>query len=69
MTTRESCPKCHVGTLSGPRYERSVITGAEWLNYTCSTCGYAETRPTKDKQQPSGADLLRGFIGQTRRPS
>lgn len=42
-----TCPKCAIGTLSGPRY-RHALTGAEYLVYTCSCCGYEDKRPTAD---------------------
>lgn len=60
---RDACPKCREGALAGPRYGRHPYTGAECLHYTCSTCGYAETRPTKDNAEPSAEDIVRRFIG------
>jgi predicted nucleic-acid-binding Zn-ribbon protein len=50
-----SCPKCGIGTMSGPQYRQDygaldgISTGMkEYLAYTCSRCGYIEKRPTND---------------------
>lgn len=39
------CPKCGIGTLAGPTYQRIP----ECLVYRCTVCGYREERPTADK--------------------
>jgi len=43
------CPKCGGHRIVGPKYQASSWSRiAECLAYTCVTCGYSETRPTKD---------------------
>lgn len=44
MTLATTCPKCALGTLAGPTYQRVP----ERLIYRCTVCGYREERATAD---------------------
>jgi hypothetical protein len=48
-----SCPKCGVGRLGPPSYQRSAFR--ECLKYSCNTCGWSTTTPTKDQRDAKKA--------------
>jgi RNase P subunit RPR2 len=41
------CPKCNGPDFSGPKF-MTTHYGYEYLEYTCTTCGYKKLEPTKD---------------------
>ena len=46
------CPKCSGHRIDGPYWQIGPY-GYECLRYKCATCGYSETRPTHDSEEPS----------------
>lgn len=48
-----TCPKCGGGSISGPLYEPAQrgVHLRDRLRYRCLTCGYSETRPTRDQDK------------------
>lgn len=55
MTVPSKCPKCSVGQLLGPRYERIPNE----LKWTCGTCGYVRrTKPMHQLQEATVEELL-----------
>ena len=46
------CPKCGGIRIGGPHYEPAAFFGdRDALRYTCRTCGYSTTTPTKDAEE------------------